>query len=60
MDISIGQLVTMTPSVHKELMKSIFMHKIPFIFQSLDTIMVQQEYDLIMKLDIIVLSWKMS
>ena len=46
-DITIGQLVAMVPSVRKELKKGLSAHKVPSIPQTLNTIAVQQEYDLI-------------
>ena len=44
-DITIRQLVAMVPSVRKELKKNLSAHKVPSISQSLNTIVVQQEYD---------------
>ena len=46
-DITIGRLVAMVPSVRKELKKGLSAHKVPSIPQTLNTIAVQQEYDLI-------------
>ena len=44
-NVIIKRLMTMILLVHKELKKSLSAHKVPSIFQSLNTIAVQQEYD---------------
>ena len=44
-NITIGQLVAMVPSVRKEFRKGLSTHKVPSILQSLNTMPVQQDYD---------------
>ena len=43
--MTIEQLVVLVPSVRKELGINLSTHKVPSIFQSFNTIAVQQEYD---------------